>query len=152
MSKKLTPEESALIREAYKTGGKEAAKALRAELGKKQSAVPPSSTTREQQHKKKQEKQDQAVKERVPAGKTGNCPFYYGGTCNTQPTAPCSWNPNSYSDCNVYKLFGGGLTRTCPHCGAQLKKMDYSQLYRPGTRIVVAGVDNSCPSCGKNIG
>ena len=36
MSKKFTPEESALIREAYKTGGKEAAKALKAELGKKQ--------------------------------------------------------------------------------------------------------------------
>lgn len=32
MSKPVTPEESALIREAYRTGGAAAAKALRAEL------------------------------------------------------------------------------------------------------------------------
>ena len=58
--------------------------------------------------------------EQVPAGKTGNCPFYHGGTCNTQTTAPCSWNPDSFHDCAVYKLTATG---------------DISHLYPPGTRI-----------------
>jgi len=49
------------------------------------------------------------------------CQFYIGGNCSGgEYTAPCSWNPDSFHDCAVYKLTVTG---------------DISHLYPPGTRI-----------------
>lgn len=106
----------------------------------------------------KRDKEENIRREREAKARTeeerkpGACPYYAGGNCTGgERIVPCSWKTESYKSCAAYKLFGAGETTTCPHCGAQLRKMDYSQLYGPGTQVVSMGIDNSCPSCGKPV-